>query len=201
VNKKQITPKKYSVLEAYFTFDMGLRAFIHFALSNIKTKMVNDAFRERIMLAVTEVNDCEVCSYFHAKIALENGMSNKEIQNLLNGNTETIPEEEATAILFSQHYADTKGHPTKNTWEKLIETYGKIKAFDILAITRMIMLGNVIGIPFSAFMNRLKGKPTESSHLAYELSMMVLPVLFLPISAIHILISELFRIPRIRFNE
>ncbi len=152
------------------------------------------------MLAVTEVNGCEICSYFHAKMALENGMSNEEIQKLINGNTETIPAEEAIAILFAQHYADTKGHPTEKTWNKLIETYGKIKAYQILAITRMIMLGNVMGIPYSTFLNRLKGNPAKNSSLVYELTMIILPILFFPISFIHALGSELFKIPIIRFK-
>ncbi|MFC0273464.1 carboxymuconolactone decarboxylase family protein [Metabacillus herbersteinensis] len=32
------------------------------------------------MLAVTEVNGCEFCSYSHTKIALEQGMSQEEIK-------------------------------------------------------------------------------------------------------------------------
>ena len=200
MKKEPFKPKKYSVYDAYLTFYKGLRSFIHFALSIIKTRTVNDAFRERIMLAVTEVNGCEICSYFHAKMALENGMSNEEIQKLINGNTETIPAEEAIAILFAQHYADTKGHPTEKTWNKLIETYGKTKAYQILAITRMIMLGNVMGIPYSTFLNRLKGNPAKGSSLVYELIMMMLPILFFPISFIHALGSGLFRIPIIRFK-
>jgi AhpD family alkylhydroperoxidase len=37
------------------------------------------------MLAVTEVNGCEMCSYAHTKMALEAGLSNDEIQQMLAG--------------------------------------------------------------------------------------------------------------------
>lgn len=50
------------------------------------------------MLEVTEVNGCEVCSYAHTKIALEKGLSNKEIQMLLSGNVERVSADEAVAI-------------------------------------------------------------------------------------------------------
>lgn len=200
MTKPQFNPKKYSISEVYLTIYKGVRAFIHFVLSRIKAKTINDDFRERIMLAVTEVNGCEICSYYHTKLALEQGMSNEEIQTLLSGDSQSLPAEEATAIVFAQHYADTKGHPTRKTWERLVETYGKAKALDILSITRIMMLGNVIGIPYSSFLNRLKGKPAAKSTLVHELGMMLLPLLFLPISLIHVFISEIIRIPRIGFK-
>ncbi|WP_256205872.1 carboxymuconolactone decarboxylase family protein [Carnobacterium iners] len=38
---------------------------------------------ERIMLAVTQVNGCSVCSYTHTKMALEVGMKSEKIKNIL----------------------------------------------------------------------------------------------------------------------
>ncbi len=200
MSEVHFNPKKFSVGEAYIIFYKGFRASLHAVLSSAR-KEINDEFQERIMLAVTEVNGCEVCSYFHTRIALEKGMSEEEIQMLVSGNSENIPPDEAIAILFAQHYADTKGLPTEKTWEKLIETYGTKKAYQILSYIQTMMLGNVMGIPLSAFMNRLKGKPVGDSNLAYELLMMVLPVLFFPVALIHIVISEIIRTPRIRFSD
>jgi len=152
------------------------------------------------MLAVTEVNGCEVCSYYHTRIALEKGLSEEEIQMLISGSAESIPPDEATAILFAQHYADTKGQPTKKAWGNLIETYGQMKADQILSSIQIMMMGNVMGIPLSAFMNRLKKEPSGNSNLAYELLMIVLPVFFFPVALIHILISEILKTPRLRFT-
>jgi AhpD family alkylhydroperoxidase len=198
MHEVQFNPKKFSFTEAYVIFFKGFRASIHAALSNAR-KEIHDEFQERIMLAVTQVNGCEICSYYHSKIALEKGLGQEEIQMLISGNSENIPPEESIAILFAQHYADTGGHPTKTTWDKLVEIYGKVKADQILSYIQIMMMGNVMGIPLSSFMNRLKGKPAGNSSLAYELLMIVAPALFFPVALIHVLISELIRAPRICF--
>jgi len=200
MNEVHFNPKKFLVGEAYLIFCKGFRAALHAAFSKAR-KEIDGEFQERIMFAVTEVNGCEVCSYYHTQVALEKGMTEEEIQMLLSGNYETIPTDESTAILFAQHYADTRGFPSEKSWEKLIETYGKAKADQILSYIQIMMMGNVMGIPLSAFKNRLKGNPTENSNLAYELLMMVLPIVFFLVSLVHVLILEIFRIPRIRFSD
>ena len=69
--------------------------------------------QERLMLAVTEVNGCALCSYGHSRMALEAGLSGQEIEELLGGQTDGAPKEELPAILFAQHYADTRGKPNR----------------------------------------------------------------------------------------
>ena len=49
------------------------------------TKLVSKNFRSNIMLAVTEVNGCIYCSYYHTKIALESGTTPEEMEGLLSG--------------------------------------------------------------------------------------------------------------------
>ncbi len=46
---------------------------------------ISRAFSEKIMLAVTGVNECAYCSYLHAQTALEGGVNTTEIQKLLAG--------------------------------------------------------------------------------------------------------------------
>jgi AhpD family alkylhydroperoxidase len=161
---------------------------------------MSSQFIERIMLAVTEVNGCEVCSYAHTKIALEQGMSNEEIQMLLSGTTENIPRDEMKAILFAQHYADTRGNPTEESWMSIVESYGKEKALGILAAIRMIMIGNVFGIPLSGLRTRLKGKPSGKTSIIYELMMILsFPVLF-PLALLHGLTLNMLKAPVIDFS-
>ena len=45
--------------------------------------LISPAFRERLMLAVTAVDGCRYCSYFHAKQALKSGITPEEISQLL----------------------------------------------------------------------------------------------------------------------
>ena len=151
-------------------------------------------FIERIMLAVTEVNNCSICSFAHTKWALEKGMSKEEIQNILAGNMDDIPADELEAVIFAQHYADTRGNPTKKAWDSIVKVYGTPKARAILGVTRTIMIGNTYGLPWSSFFNRFKGKPDPRSSLKYELSM-ILGIFLVPISFIHALISNIIKIP------
>ena len=183
--KQKYNPRKFTVAEVYVTFFKAMRTIRYFSAAKRRTKELDGRLTERIMLAVTEVNGCEICSYAHTRMALEAGLSAEEIHRLLSGHSEDIPAEEAPAVLFAQHYADTKGHPTAESWKRMIDTYGESKALGILGAVRMIMLGNVTGIPLSAFLNRLKRRPQAGSSLFYELLIMILTVVFIPISLAH----------------
>ena len=88
-------------------------------------------------------------------------MSNIEIKKLLSGETDGISEQEMTAIIFAQHYADTGGNPSREAWNRLVKVYGIEKALGILGATRAIMAGNIYGIAISAFRNRMKGKKSK----------------------------------------
>ena len=196
----QVLYKKiYSLKEGYVALYKGLRT-VRFLSKAKKNKLLSSHFIERIMLAVTEVNGCEVCSYAHTKIALEQGMSNEEIEKLLYGTADNIPTEEMQAIMFAQHYADMKGNPTEESWKRIVQSYGQEKAMGILAAIRMIMIGNVYGIPLSGLRTRLKGKPSGKTNLLYELLMILsFPVIF-PLALLHGLISSIFSAPFIDFS-
>lgn len=190
--------RRYSLIEAYRILYQGLRTIRY--LSKAKRKsLMSDAFIERIMLAVTEVNGCALCSYAHTKMALETGMDKQEIQNLLSGDIGKTPEEELPAIMFAQHYAETKSKPTENAWNRIVEEYGKDRALGILAAVRMIMLGNAFGVALGSFKNRMKGKPDKDSRLAYELAMLLLCIPFILVSFIHRIVACIAKRPIISF--
>jgi hypothetical protein len=108
-------------------------------------------------------------------VALEEGFSGEEIRNMLSGTLSDVPQEELAGVLFAQHYADTRGNPSPESWRRIEETYGETGAYGVLAVTRMIMFGNATGIPAGSFINRFrKGKkPDTRSNIAYELAMML----------------------------
>lgn len=189
--------KIYSLSEGYVILYQALRSMPSMARSQRRNELSHQ-FIERIMLAVTEVNGCAVCSYGHTKMALEQGMSSEEIQKLLTGATDGIPDDEVKAILFAQHYADTRGRPSAAAWQQIVDTYGLSRALGILGATRAIMFGNAYGIPLSAFGNRLRGKPVKKTSLPYELAMILSIIVFLPIAVVHALIAGLLRVPIIQ---
>ena len=188
----------YTARELYKAIYCALRTTKYMRKSRNNGEM-NSEFTERIMLAVTEVNGCEVCSYVHTKIALEKGMSTDEIQSLLSGNAQTVPEEETYAILFAQHYADTRANPSLNAWNRIIDVYGQTKALGILGAVRMMMMANIYGIAISALRRRLKGAPVKKSSLLYEIGMLLSILIYLPTAAVHGIISNITRKPLIKF--
>lgn len=189
--------KLYSVGESYWIFHNGIMTMKYMSRAKKKGEL-SQQFVERIMLAVTEVNECAVCSYAHTKKALESGMSNEEIQNLLAGIVDGVPDEEIAAIMFAQHYAETRAKPAKESWQRIVEIYGMSKAKGILGVIRTIMIGNAYGIPWSSFFRRFKGKPDPRSSLRYEISM-ISGTILIPVSSIHALISSLLKKPVINF--
>jgi len=192
--------KLYSVRESYRIYFKGLRT-IKYMTRTKKSKDLSPEFIERIMMAVTEVNGCSICSYAHTKMALEIGMSNEEIQNILSGVMDDIPPDEIAGVMFAQHYADSRGEPSKEAWKHVVEIYGSSKAKGILGTIRIIMVGNIYGIPWSSFFNRFIGKPDKRSNLLYEISMIITCILFTPIVIIHSLVSYLFQMPVINFKK
>lgn len=192
--------RKFNLFELY-------RAFVYFprAISklskNSKHEILDKQFIERLQLAVTEVNGCAACSYQHTKMALRQGMSNEEICSLLSGECDYIKADEAKAIMFAQHFADSKGFPKKYAYENIVKEYGKTKASIILAACQVIIAGNMYGIPFSAFQSRLKGKTYKDSTLFYELGMLLAGIICLPFALLHALLRALLALPNERFDK
>jgi len=127
-------------------------------------------------------------------MALEQGMSKDEIQKILSGNMEDITKDETVGVFYAQHYADKRGNSSEEAWQSVIEEYGIEKALGILGSVRVIMIGNIIGIPFSALINRFKGTLIKQSSFIYEIGMILISIVFIPIAFIHGLFSNLFRI-------
>lgn len=167
--------------------------------SVLRRKRIDPKFAERLMLAVTEVNGCEACSFAHTLMALKKGFSREEIDSFLSGNAAYVRPEEAQGILFAQHYADTKGRPDRDAYEALVREYGTEKSKDIVAAVQVMMAGNMIGLPFSALMSRLRGRPYPNSSLHHELGMQFSGLVILPLSFVHALLRWIRRKENIRF--
>jgi len=159
--------------------------------SAVRSRRLSRAFAEKIMLTVTAVNGCRYCSYAHAKTALTCGVSPEEIDLLLSGEIGHVSPEEAPALFFAQHYAESGGCPAPEMVQKLVETYGQEKARDILAYIRMIMFGNLAGNTFDALLSRLRGCPAEGSSLGSELITLALLVLGTPLLALGMLVRRI----------
>jgi AhpD family alkylhydroperoxidase len=111
----------------------------------MKEGSISSALRERLMLAVTAVNGCRYCSYLHTRQALKSGVTPRQISQLLSGDVDNCPEDEAVAIVYAQHWAESDGHPDPEAVRRLQQIYGVEKAEAIHLVLRMIRLGNLLG--------------------------------------------------------
>ncbi len=179
--------RKFSLPELYMTYLYVPRAIAKL-IGNKINGLVENQFIERLHLAVTEVNGCAACSYAHTRMALNKGMSNEEITGLLNGDDAIIKPEEAKAIMFAQHFADTRGYPDRETYDEIVREYGEEKAEVILSAVQLMMVGNMYGIPYSAFISRIKGRPYKDSSIVYEVWMLTGGALCLPVALVHSLL-------------
>jgi len=120
-----------------------------------RRNLILPAFRERLMLEVSVVNGCRYCSYLHAKTALKAGLSPEEIKSFLSGSASASPQEEAVALLYAQHWAESGGEPEPEAVQRLFETYGAEKAETIDGILRMITLGSLMGNTWDYFLHHI----------------------------------------------
>ncbi|MEG1447582.1 MAG: carboxymuconolactone decarboxylase family protein [Ruthenibacterium sp.] len=195
----QNTGKKlYSLGEAYRNLYHALRAFPRLKTAK-KSGLLSDEAAERLMLAVTQVNGCAMCSYAHAQAALEAGMSADAIQAMLAGEMDDVPATELSAVLFAQHYADSRGRPSKSAWAELEKNIGATKSLAVLSAIQVIMAGNTYGIPLGSFKARFHADKNHAidarSTLAYELMMLLSLIFLLPVAAIAAVLASLLHLP------
>jgi AhpD family alkylhydroperoxidase len=116
---------------------------------------ISPAFRERLMLAVTAVYGCRYCSYFHARRGLKSGVDREDAVALLAGSLETCPPEEAVALLYAQHWAESNANPDPEAIERLERDYGAETAKAINVVLRMVRVGNLAGNLWDYFLYKL----------------------------------------------
>ncbi len=141
---------------------------------------VSKPFAERIMLAVTQVNGCRYCHYGHTRAALAAGVPPEDIQALIEGDLGRLPAEEAVALTFAQHYAESEGQLNPEAWDRLVQTYGPETARDIMAYIRMITLGNLLGNTFDALLSRFVFRPAAGSSIWQELGVLLGAFVIIP---------------------
>jgi len=110
-----------------------------------RSHLVSTSFRERLMIAVSAVNGCRYCSYFHAREALKAGLSPTEVRELLSGTMDHAPEDELPALLYAQHWAESRRQPDEEATRRLEDIYGGERAEAIGTTLRLIYSGNMAG--------------------------------------------------------
>jgi AhpD family alkylhydroperoxidase len=121
----------------------------------MRGELIDAAFRERLMLAVTAVNGCSYCSYAHAKQALVEGIDSDEVKALQDGVVENSPKEELPALLYAQHWAETGGKIDPVARKRIVEVYNEDTVNAIELSLRTIQMGNLLGNTLDYVLYRL----------------------------------------------
>ena len=160
--------KRRFTLSTFVISARDLFAHVDHLQAALTQHLISQAFSERIMLAVTQVNGCRYCSYAHARLALQAGIDEMELHDLLRGEFDHAPEDELVALLFAQHYAAQADRYEAAAWQRLQEVYGAAASREILNHIRLITFANLYGNTFDALLERLKFRPVPGSRFFDE---------------------------------
>lgn len=143
--KKKFNKRLYPNLKEFFS-DLG---FIFKRREKMKELMqgeILDAkFRERLMMAVTEVNGCRYCAYFHSQQALIAGIGSDELAEIAEMSFESSPEGQRPALLYAQHWAESNAHPEPDAWACMQDAYSTEELELIELSLHTIRMGNLMG--------------------------------------------------------
>jgi AhpD family alkylhydroperoxidase len=108
-----------------------------------KQDRISPQLSERLMLAVCGVNQCVKCSYLHTRTALEKGIPENQVRDLLVGQFEGVPSDELPAVLFAQHYAEQGGKVSTEARDAVEKTYGENRVLHMSAYLLSVYFGNL----------------------------------------------------------
>jgi hypothetical protein len=135
-------------------------------------------------------------------MALELGMGEKQIRELLDGELGNVPLEQLKAVLFAQNYAEMRGRPSKAAWDEIVHIYGEDTAKGILGAIRIMLVGNIWGIGIGFLKDRILNHTVDSrSSVGYELLLILTIVPLLPVASIHALVLAILGAPLLTFTK
>lgn len=153
----------------YFTIKQFTRIVFEMTHAVVKyskyMRLVDKVFNTEIMLAVSGVNKCAICSHVHTKTLLKKGARASDLEDLY----AHVSEEKRLALAFAEHYADETGNYAPEAFNQLVIYYGHDQAYGIMAVIKMIMFGNANGIALTNLGNRLRFKRNKESRFLTEL--------------------------------
>lgn len=149
--------RHYTSLGALFSDARAIFARRREIRAMMKNEVLDSAFRERLMLVVTGVNACRYCSYAHAREALAEGITQKEIEDLSEGTLAGSPPDQMPALLYAQHWAEADGNPDPEARRVVVKRYGAQKVNTIELALQMIRIGNLSGNTLDYLLYKVSG--------------------------------------------
>jgi AhpD family alkylhydroperoxidase len=158
-----------------------------------RSAAIDRAFAEKLMLAVTGVNQCRYCLAFHRSLAARSGLGDDEIHAVVTHRFGDLSAREVVALAYAQHYAERGGRPDPDSRTRLTAAYGPGPARDIHAYLRLIMIGNLLGNTFDALVGRLRGRAAPGSSATSEIGVLIIALLGVPLVGLSWIAHRLMR--------
>src|SRR5687768_12014129 len=127
------TPKQIHTLETFWRGYVEMIRPTPEQRASMRSRRIDKSFLEEIELVVSRVNGCRTCTYVHSANALQEGLGDKELEQLLALDLGHFPAERAIAFAFAQHYAESGGQPDPAAESRFCDYYGPQRSQDILA--------------------------------------------------------------------
>lgn len=137
------------------------------------------ALREKIIVAVAQVNACTMCEHAHTRMALEAGVSNAELAALENMDESAFDRRTWLAIAHARERTKANFAQVDEdaSQDGVIEALGAQTRRDVEDVARVMTVANRIANTLNALPDRWRGQPVPESRVFDEL---VINLLFLP---------------------
>jgi len=171
-------PRVYTVPELFRDFGTVLRRIP--ALWSIWIGVrLSPALREKIIVAVAQVNACRMCEHAHSRMALEAGVSDAELAALESMDESAFDRRTWLAIAHARERVKADFAPVaqEDSQEALGDALGLQARSDIEDVARVMTVANRIANTLNALSDRRRGQPNPGSRLFDEL---LINIMFLP---------------------
>jgi AhpD family alkylhydroperoxidase len=137
------------------------------------------ALREKLIVAVAQVNACRMCEHAHTRMALEAGVSDAELAALENMDESALDRRTWLAIAHARERTKANFAPVVDDGlqDALLEELGTQTYRDVEDVARVMTVANRIANTLNALPDRRRGNAVPGSRLFDEL---VINFMFLP---------------------
>lgn len=148
--------KRHWTLGECLTGAVGMLQDTPAVVDALRADRVDPALREKILLAVTAVNDCRYCERAHTSLADRAGVDDATVDSILAHDVDgAVGDHERPALLFARAYAEAEGEPAPEEVAALRDAYGEAMAADVRAFVRAIYRANLAGNTLDAWLDRI----------------------------------------------
>lgn len=143
-----------------------------------RNKRLDPAFREQIMVAVAQVNECRYCSFVHQAWASQAGVSDKELAQMEGLDPESFDRRTWVALAYARARAEADFGPIAAEIDRdFQDNFREQEQEDIMLVAQVMTIANRSANTLDALLSRFKRAPAAGSRAFDELLIAALVVI------------------------